>query len=117
MPTVPAVVVPLAGAAMTSPDAFHAELARALGLPAFYGANLDALIDCLSWVDDPDTGAGMTAVTVPPGGVLVLAVRDADAVPAPLHAGLADAIAFVNHRRSAAGAPPVVALMSDRSAP
>lgn len=113
MPSVPAELVALRGAAMTTRDDFHAELARQLGLPSFYGANLDALIDCLGDVDDP--AAGMAAVTVPPGGVLILALADADLVPAPLYAGLVDAIAFVNHRRRAAGLPALVALMSDRT--
>ncbi len=113
MPPVPAELVARRGAAMTTTADFHAELATQLGLPGFYGANLDALIDCLSYVDDPD--AGMSTVHVPRGGVLVLALTDADLVPAPLYAGLVDAVAFVNHRRRAAGEPGVVALMTDRA--
>ena len=36
------------GAAMLSREAAHAELARALELPEYYGGNLDALYDCAS---------------------------------------------------------------------
>lgn len=36
------------GAAMTSREAAHAELKRALELPDYYGANLDALWDLTS---------------------------------------------------------------------
>ena len=39
------------GAAMLSREAAHAELARALNLPDYYGANLDALYDCASAMD------------------------------------------------------------------
>ena len=39
------------GAAMLSREAAHAELARALELPEYYGANLDALYDCASTMD------------------------------------------------------------------
>ena len=36
------------GCAMTSREAAHDELARALSLPEHYGRNLDALWDCVS---------------------------------------------------------------------
>ena len=39
------------GAAMLSRADAHAELARALELPEYYGANLDALWDCVSTYD------------------------------------------------------------------
>ena len=39
------------GAAMRSREAAHAELKRALELPEYYGANLDALWDCVSTYD------------------------------------------------------------------
>lgn len=34
--------------AMRTCGAFHAGIAAALGFPAYYGANLDALYDCLT---------------------------------------------------------------------
>ena len=39
------------GAAMTTRGDAHAELARALKLPGYYGANLDALWDCASTME------------------------------------------------------------------
>ena len=39
------------GANMRTRADAHAELARALNLPAHYGANLDALYDCASTMD------------------------------------------------------------------
>ena len=39
------------GAAMLSRESAHAELKRALDLPEYYGANLDALWDCVSAMD------------------------------------------------------------------
>ena len=39
------------GAAMLSRETAHAELKRALELPEYYGANLDALWDCVSTYD------------------------------------------------------------------
>ena len=39
------------GAAMLTRESAHAELKRALELPEYYGANLDALYDCISTMD------------------------------------------------------------------
>lgn len=38
-------------------DSFHDECQRAFGFPEFYGRNLDAWVDCLSYLRDAD---GMT---------------------------------------------------------
>lgn len=59
---------------ITDWESFHEVLAEALGFPDFYGRNGDALIDCLSYVDDPE--AGMMGITVGPNEVLRLEVAD-----------------------------------------
>lgn len=43
----------LDGRLMTSRDAAHDLLFEALGLPAYYGRNLDALYDCLTEMGEP----------------------------------------------------------------
>lgn len=43
----------LDGVAFTSGEQLHRELAFKLGLPEWYGRNFDALLDCLSSIDDP----------------------------------------------------------------
>ncbi len=35
---------------------FHEEFARVFGFPDFYGKNMNAWIDCMTYVDDPDSG-------------------------------------------------------------
>ena len=78
--------------------------ARAFGFAAGYGANLDAWIDCLTYLDEP--AAGMTAVHAPPGGVVTLYVDDVDALAAgapEVFEALVDGVAFVNERRRERG--------------
>ena len=44
---------------------FHSVFATAFGFPPYYGRNMDAWIDCLTFLDDPSSG--MTSVHVAPG--------------------------------------------------
>lgn len=92
---------------------FHAEFQRALGFPAFYGANMNAWIDCMSYLRD-DGAAGMAAVTLGRDETLWLEIADAERwrarVP-EIAAELWDCTAFVNGRYVDAGEGPVVALV------
>ncbi|WWW34100.1 barstar family protein [Stenotrophomonas rhizophila] len=53
-------------------DEYHDAFVAAFGLPAFYGRNGHALLDCLSSLRDPD--AGMSRVVVAPGEVVLVQV-------------------------------------------
>jgi hypothetical protein len=93
----------------------HAVFAEVFGFPDFNGLNLDAWIDCISWLDD--SAAGMASVSAPPGGVVVLQLEHFDdfARRCPeLLAAIVDCAAFVNWRRVAAGKPAVLALSYSR---
>jgi hypothetical protein len=96
---------------------FHTVFAEVFGFPEFYGRNMDAWIDCMTCLDDPSSG--MTAISAPPGGVIVLQLEHADdfarRCPEPF-AALVDCGAFVNWRRIKAGNPPVLALSYFRAA-
>jgi hypothetical protein len=96
---------------LTDPAALHAVLDEALGFAPGYGKNLDALVDCLTHLDDP--AAAMTRVQVFPGQVLLVVIEHARGLTMPAAAqlkSLADAVAFVNWRRWEAKQPPVIAL-------
>jgi hypothetical protein len=56
-------------------ESFHSVFAEAFGFPSFYGRNMDAWIDCMSYLDDPD--AEMTSVHVRSGDTLTLFVEHA----------------------------------------
>lgn len=80
---------------------FHAECQRALGFPAFYGANMNAWIDCMSSLDAAD---GMVGVQLQPGELLFLEVPTVDALSsrAPVVvAALVEGTGFVNRERYA----------------
>jgi Barstar (barnase inhibitor) len=90
---------------------FHAVFAETLGFPAFYGRNMDAWIDCMTYLDDPV--ARMTAVHAAPGQVVVLQCAGVKAFAARCpeqYAALVECSAFVNWRRIETGDEPVLAL-------
>ncbi len=93
-------------------DSFHSVFRSTLGFPDFYGRNMDAWIDCMTYVDDPPSG--MTSVSVPEGGVLILRIDDAPGFQQRCreqYDALVECSAFVNFRRMERGAAPVLALM------
>lgn len=92
-------------------DSFHDTFAETLGFPGFYGRNMNAWIDCMTSLDDPD--ASMTSTHVTRGDVLVLCVSAAEALKRrcpEIYAALVECSAFVNYRRIEKGEPAVLAL-------
>lgn len=93
---------------LTSAAALHAVLDEAFGFAEGYGKNLDALVDCLTHLDDPK--ASLTRLRVFPGQVVLLAVEHAASKSAAQVKSLSDVSAFVNWRRMKEGRPPVLAI-------
>lgn len=93
-------------------NTFHDAFQKALGFPSFYGRNMNAWIDCLSYADDIESG--MVADPVAPGDLLTLLIADAPALrkrcPKQYDA-LIECAAFVNYRRVEAGDKPFLALL------
>ena len=104
-------VVRLDCSRITDWDSFHSAFAEAFGFPKFYGRNMNAWIDCLSYLDDP--GSEMTRITMPPCGVVTLhlegIVEFAARCPEQ-YAALVECSAFVNWRRTSNGNPAILAL-------
>ncbi|TWT00330.1 barstar family protein [Reyranella sp. CPCC 100927] len=97
---------------ITNWDTFHDVFQEALGFPDFYGRNMNAWIDCMTYVDDPPSG--MTTVVVGVGEVLTLRIDDAADLERRCpeqYQALIECTAFVNWRRVDAGGKPVIALM------
>jgi len=97
---------------ITDWDTFHAVFQEVFGFPGFYGRNMDAWIDCMTYLDD--AGSGMSSVTVLKGGLVVIRVENAaelkNRCPEQYDA-LVECAAFVNYRRVKVGEPPILALM------
>lgn len=103
-------------ARITDWPSFHHVFAEALGFPAYYGRNMNAWIDCLTYVDD--AGSGMTNVTVEPGAVLTLQLDHVDDFISrcpELYNAIVECTAFVNWRRIETGRSAVLALSYFRS--
>ena len=96
---------------ITDWNTFHDVFAEAFGFLDFYGRNMDAWIDCMSYLDDPE--AGMTTVHVPRGSVVTIHMEDGDefAQRCPeLYEAIIECAAFVNWRRVKEGEPALLAL-------
>jgi hypothetical protein len=90
---------------------FHEIFKNALGFPDFYGRNMDAWIDCMTYVDAAD---GLSTVNVPRGGFLMLRIDnpyDFKKRCPEQYDALIECSAFVNFRRCESGETPVLALL------
>lgn len=73
---------------------------------------MNAWIDCMTNVDD--IKGGLSTVTVPRGGVLILRIDDPfefQLRSPEQYRALIECSAFVNYRRTEIGEPPVLALL------
>ena len=105
----PIVDVPMSQ--ITDWDTFHDTCSATLGFPEFYGRNMNAWIDCLTYADD-----GMTALPIDPGDILTLQLQDCKPFRTrcpEIYQAIVEATAFVNHRRIDLGERPILALSYD----
>jgi len=91
-------------------QSFHEESRRAFGFPDFYGMNMNAWIDCLTYLDEGD---GMSRFHLAKGETLEIEVSDADnfrsRVPEIFDA-LVECSSVVNNRHTEEGKPPLLSL-------
>ncbi len=92
-------------------SAFHDVFAAALGFPSFYGRNMNAWIDCMTYLDDP--GAGMSTIHGSASDVVVLHLEHVTALretQREIYDAIIEGAAFVNWRRIDLGEPAILAL-------
>ena len=103
---------------ITDWNTFHEVFAKTFGFPAFYGRNMDAWIDCMTYLDDPE--AEMTTVHAPPGGTVTLQLEDVDNFTKRCpeqYAAIVECAGFVNWRKIEAGEGAVLALSFNKTPP
>ena len=96
---------------ITDSASFHQVFKSVFGFPEFYGHTMDAWIDCMSSLDNPNDG--LSTVHAPPNGLVNLQLDNiADfARRCPyLYLELLECSAFVNWRRTELVEPPVLCL-------
>ncbi len=111
-------VVSLDTSRITDWDTFHVVFAEVFGFPDFYGRNMDAWVDCMTYLDDPS--AGMTAVHAALGGIVALQLEDVDAFARrcpKLYDAIVECTAFVNWRRIENREAPVLVLSFYKTLP
>ena len=99
------------GRQITNWRTFHNVFSKAFGFPGFYGRNMDAWIDCLTSVDDPDSG--MTKVFATSSDPVVLQIDHVDYIrrrDEKIYEAIVECSAFVNWRRMDVGEPPILML-------
>lgn len=101
----------LNGQSITDWDSFHTESQKAFGFPDFYGRNMNAWVDCLSYLRDDD---GMSIFRLTENEVLKIEVTDAEVLrqKAPdILAELAMCVDMINERYEDYGEKPALELV------
>src|SRR5689334_22493580 len=93
-------------------DSFHNYFSKIFGFPDFYGKNMDAWNDCMTYLDEPDSG--MTAnISGNKKDCVVLNILNVtefkQRVP-HIYDALVECSSFVNYRRIESGYAPIIFL-------
>lgn len=110
-PSAPVLQVTINCSAIEDWDSFHRVFAEAFGFPSFYGRNMNAWIDCMSSLDEPDDG--MSNIHCLPGQTMVLQLQEVEAFKCRCpdqYDALVECSAFVNLRRIEVGRGAILAL-------
>lgn len=94
---------------ITDWDSFHDVSVRTFGFPAFHGRNLNAWIDCMTYLDD-----GMSRFHLATGDELVITVsgwEDFAARIPEIALALVDVIAICNGRSREVGSRPMLVML------
>jgi RNAse (barnase) inhibitor barstar len=90
---------------------FHQVFKTTFGFPDFYGANMNAWIDCMTDIDDPTTG--MTRINIKPNETLIINLVNSNNFRnnhKEIYYGLLDCAAFVNSRKIAENSKTAIAI-------
>lgn len=103
--------VQIEGGKIVDWNSFHTVFFETMGFAEFYGRNMDAWVDCMTCLDEPESG--FTHVSVQPGDVLVLLISDIADLKRrcpEIYDAIVECSSFVNWRRIERGREAVLAL-------
>jgi hypothetical protein len=86
---------------ITDWNTFHEVFKIVFGFPDFYGKNMDAWIDCMSYIDQKEVG--MTSFCLLKTDTLVIELTNSETFKQrcpDIYLGLLECTAFVNSRRA-----------------
>ena len=92
-------------------ESFHEHSQEVFGFPNLYGKNMDAWIDCLSYLDEDD---GMSRFHLKPGETLtinILNARSLEARLAEIYKAIIECSTLVNERYVEFGKKPLLNLV------
>jgi RNAse (barnase) inhibitor barstar len=92
-------------------ESFHSIFAEVMGFPDFYGKNMNAWIDCMSYMDD--SNAGMTKIFVSSDEICLLEISSAadflKRLP-EIFSALVECTSVVNQRAKDSSPLPLLAI-------
>lgn len=92
-------------------ESFHDVFTENFGFPGYYGRNMNAWIDCMSYLDDPDSG--MTKINCAKGEYVILELENVQNLRkqnSDIYEAIIECSAFVNWRSLEANEPPLLML-------
>src|SRR5687767_3306707 len=92
-------------------NTFHDIFAKILGFPEFYGRNMDAWIDCMTYIDDKE--AGMSKFWINKNDTLVIELTAVESFKKncpDIYLGLFECTAIVNKRKINDGGQAMIAI-------
>ena len=101
----------LATQSISNWHSFHEVCKQAFGFPNFYGENMNAWIDCLTYLYEGD---GMSRFHLSEGETLIIEIPEAESFSSrqpEIFKALVDCIAFVNRRYLESGRQPALLLV------
>ena len=91
-------------------ESFHHYFKKEFGFPDFYGRNMDAWIDCMTYLDEDDE---MSTIKIKNGAALTLQLQNIGSLKKrspEIYEALLECSAFVNFRRINNGEEPILIL-------
>ena len=96
---------------ITDWESFHDVFIEVFGFPAYYGRNMNAWIDCMTYLNEP--GSSDLTFKADSGEIIVLDMIDVKAFKSRCpeqYDAIIECSAFVKHRMTERGDPPILAL-------